>query len=99
MTVILEDNSDVHVDHDQKADDQVGEQKGYGHDGVAAVTLISCLGVGWKIEYLFIYVCYKIQVTLGIYKLLKIFVKIGQSARRFLRPINNFVLPHWQGHY
>ena len=48
MTVILEDDSDVHVDHDQKADDQVGEQKGDGHDGVAAVTLISGLGVGWK---------------------------------------------------
>ena len=38
-------------------------------------------------------------VTQGINKLLKIFVKIGQSARKFLRPINNFVLPHWQGYY
>ena len=37
LRVVLQDDGDVHVDDDQEADDQVGEQEGDAHGGVAAV--------------------------------------------------------------
>ena len=48
LAVVLQDDCDVHVDDNKEADDQVGEQEGDGHDGVAAVTLISRLRISWK---------------------------------------------------
>ena len=48
LAVVLEDDGDVHVDDDEEADDQVGEEVGYRHDGVAAVPLVPCLWVSWK---------------------------------------------------
>ena len=48
LAVVLQDDSDVHVDNDEEADDQVGEEKGYGHYGVPTVPLVSCLRISWK---------------------------------------------------
>ena len=45
LAVVLEDHCDVHVDDDEEAEDQVGEQVGDGHDGVPAVALIARLRV------------------------------------------------------
>ena len=48
LAVVLEDNRDVHVDDDEEADDQVGEEEGDGHDGVTTVSLVTRLGIRWK---------------------------------------------------
>ena len=48
LAVVLQDDCDVHVDDNEEADDQVGEEEGDGHDGVAAVTLISRLRISWN---------------------------------------------------
>ena len=45
LAVVLQDDGDVHVDDDQEADDEVGEEEGDGHDGVAAVSLVTRLRV------------------------------------------------------
>ena len=45
LAVVLKDDSDVHVDDDEEADDQVGEEEGDGHDGVAAVSLVTRLRI------------------------------------------------------
>ena len=45
LVVVLQDDGDVHVDDDQEADDEVGEEEGDGHDGVAAVSLVTRLRV------------------------------------------------------
>ena len=48
LAVVLEDDRDVHVDDDEEADDQVGEEEGDGHDGVTTVSLVTRLGIRWK---------------------------------------------------
>ena len=45
LAVVLQDDSDVHVDDDEEADDQVGEEEGDGHDGVPAVSLVTRLWI------------------------------------------------------
>ena len=45
LAVVLQDDSDVHVDDDEEADDQVGEEEGDGHDGVPAVSLVTRLRI------------------------------------------------------
>ena len=41
LAVVLEDDGDVHVDDDEKADDEVGEKVGDGHHCVPAVSRIA----------------------------------------------------------
>ena len=48
LAVVLQDDSDVHVDDDEEADDQVGQEEGDGHDGVAAVPLVTRLRISWE---------------------------------------------------
>ena len=45
LAVVLKDDSDVHVDDNEEADDQVGEEEGDGHDGVPAVSLVTRLRI------------------------------------------------------
>ena len=45
LAVVLQDDSDVHVDDDEEADDQVGQEEGDGHDGVTTVSLVTRLGI------------------------------------------------------
>ena len=45
LGVVLQDDGDVHVDDDEEADDEVGEQVGDGHHGVTAVTRVASLRV------------------------------------------------------
>ena len=45
LAVVLQDDGDVHVDDDEEADDEVGEQVGDGHHGVTAVTRVASLRV------------------------------------------------------
>ena len=48
LTVVLQDDGDVHVDDDEEADHEVRQQEGDGHDGVPAVPLVARLGISWK---------------------------------------------------
>ena len=48
LAVVLEDDRNVHVDDDEEADNQVGEEEGDGHDGVTTVTLVTSLRIRWK---------------------------------------------------
>ena len=52
LAVVLQDDGDVHVDDDEEADDEVSEEVGDGHHGVAAVALVARLGVSWKRTWL-----------------------------------------------
>ena len=45
LAVVLKDDSDVHVDDDEEADDEVGEEEGDGHDGVPTVSLVTRLRI------------------------------------------------------
>ena len=45
LAVVLKDDSDVHVDDDEEADDKVGEEEGDGHDGVPTVSLVTRLRI------------------------------------------------------
>ena len=45
LAVVLEDDRNVHVDDDEEADDEVGEEEGDGHDGVPAVSLVTRLRI------------------------------------------------------
>ena len=45
LAVVLKDDSDVHVDDDEEADDEVGEEEGDGHDGVPTVPLVTRLRI------------------------------------------------------
>ena len=46
LTVVFEDDSNVHVDDDQKAHDQVGNEVGNSGSKIAAVTIFPDFGVG-----------------------------------------------------
>lgn len=48
LAVVLEDDGDVHVDDNEEADDQVGEEEGDCHDSVPTVSLVSSLRIRWK---------------------------------------------------
>ena len=48
LAVVLKDDSDVHVDDDEEADDEVREQVGDGNHGVATVALVPGLGIRWN---------------------------------------------------
>lgn len=48
LAVVLEDDGDVHVDDNEEADDQVGEEEGDCHDSVPTVSLVTSLGIRWK---------------------------------------------------
>jgi hypothetical protein len=45
LRVVFKDDRDVHVDDDEKADDEVGEEKGDSHGGIATVSGFSRLVV------------------------------------------------------
>ena len=45
LAVVLQDDSDVHVDDDEEADDEICEEEGDCHDGVATVALVASLRV------------------------------------------------------
>lgn len=45
LTVVLQDDGDIHVDDDEEADHEVRQQEGDGHDGVPAVPLVACLWI------------------------------------------------------
>ena len=45
LAVVLEDDRNVHVDDDEEADDEVGEEEGDGHDGVPTVSLVTRLRI------------------------------------------------------
>ena len=45
LTVVLQDDGDIHVDDDEEADDQVCEEEGDGHDCVPAVSLVTRLRI------------------------------------------------------
>ena len=45
LAVVLEDDGDVHVDDDEEADDQVGEEEGDCHDCVPTVSLVTRLRI------------------------------------------------------
>ena len=45
LTVVLEDDCNVHVDDDEEADDEICEQEGDGHNGVSAVSLVPSLRI------------------------------------------------------
>ena len=45
LWVVLEDDSNVHVDDNEKADDQIAEQEGDADGGVATVPRVTGLGV------------------------------------------------------
>ena len=51
LAVVLEDDRDVHVDDDEEADHQVGQQEGDRHDRVAAVALVTRLGIRCNQKY------------------------------------------------
>ena len=51
LAVVLEDYRDVHVDDDQEADHEVGQQEGDRHDRVAAVALVTRLGIRCNKKY------------------------------------------------
>ncbi len=48
LAVVLQDDGDVHVDDDEEADDEVGEEVGDGHHRVPAVPGVSRLWVRCK---------------------------------------------------
>ena len=45
LAVVLKDDSNVHVDDDEEADDEICEEEGDCHDGVATVPLVASLRV------------------------------------------------------
>ena len=51
LAVVLEDDRNVHVDDDQEADHEVGQQEGDRHDRVAAVALVTRLGIRCNKKY------------------------------------------------
>ena len=51
LAVVLEDDGDVHVDDDEEADHEVGQQEGDRHDRVAAVALVTRLGIRCNKKY------------------------------------------------
>ena len=51
LAVVLEDDRDVHVDDDEEADHEVGQQEGDRHDRVAAVALVTRLGIRCNKKY------------------------------------------------
>ena len=48
LAVVLEDDGDVHVDDDEEADDQVGEEERDCHDCIPTVSLVTSLRIRWK---------------------------------------------------
>ena len=54
LRVVLENDGDVHVDDDQKADDEVGEQKCDAYGGGATVARVADLRV-WRVAVLLVY--------------------------------------------
>ena len=51
LAVVLEDDRNVHVDDDEEADHEVGQQEGDRHDRVAAVALVTRLGIRCNKKY------------------------------------------------
>ena len=51
LAVVLEDDGDVHVDDDEEADHEVGQQEGDRHDRVAAVALVTRLWIRCNKKY------------------------------------------------
>ena len=45
LAVVLQDDGDVHVDDDEETDDEICEEEGDCHDGVATVALVTRLWI------------------------------------------------------
>ena len=54
LAVVLEDDGDVHVDDDEEADHEVGQQEGDRHDRVAAVALVTRLWIRCNKKYFYL---------------------------------------------
>ena len=48
LTVVLQDDGDVHVDDDEEADDEVREQVGDRHHRVPAIALVASFWICWN---------------------------------------------------
>ena len=63
LTIVLQDDGDIHVDDDEEADHEVGQQEGDRHDRVAAVALVTRLWIRCNKKYFYLK---KIFVTLPL---------------------------------